>query len=947
MRILNKIVWVGITIATTLLYGQASEISFGDFPKPVPSVSSLSTYVNSPMSNASGIPGISIPLLQLPTYNGDVNLSIGLSYNPMNVSEYEPASQTGTGWSLFAGSVISRSIVAGIDEAYDDVNYSKYIKNTFDDIYYYNLPGISGKFRFKRNIDNNTFELINLTSNKVKITYIAENNTATLIVQSFTIIDEKGIQYIFNDFSRSNKNQDDFTLGGKVYKSAFYLTQIKDSNNGEVANFSYQKDTRYKTGSSTISYEICKLKTISSPGVGKLEISYVYDPSMERTMNDPYQVDKITLKDNYSHLISGYSFEYSLLSYAYSHGDPFMNGTSKRSLKKVKKLDKNSIVTETTEFEYADVPVPTPPLSGIDLNSLCYNYSTYVRPQNIGILKRIINPSGGVVEYNFEPHQVYFDHSSSTYLDTILYGDRYSDPEVQYLDSVLDIVYNTKQSTSYNFTVTGPKTRKIFIAFGTDVLFPPPLYWDTNTPTYVDYFIQGAGGQIYGATCGPNTFTREFDLSPGTYTLQITGSGGRGMANIMKLEHLPLPFKDIAYGAGVRIGNIKHYKSRLESVPVSTIKYEYSNFTDSNSSSGYMYYPEVDERAEYYTLYKNVKVSSSQDNNGYIKYYYQTPDDFPQIPYTGGGVNDKFWPYYAITNGGLLDKKEVYNDQNKLLVSEKIDYTFDVIPGAADYLIRSGVYSKLGWLKKAVNTSTSYFENGKTLTDNSETEYTSFNFQPKITRKNIEGNIEEKIFTYPETGYTNLSNAHILNIPVVVEGKLNGNLVSRSETQYNNSSSTRPTSIISSNIGNTAVKTATIDLYDEKGNILQYTGADGMVTATVFGYNKKLPIAKIEGATYAQVSSLMATIVNASDSDAADPSKESELLAALDDFRNNSQLKDFQITTYTYDPLIGATTVTPTTGIREIYKYDSQNRLIQILDMKGMILKEYKYNYKN
>lgn len=211
----------------------------------------------------------------------------------------------------------------------------------------------------------------------------------------------------------------------------------------------------------------------------------------------------------------------------------------------------------------------------------------------------------------------------------------------------------------------------------------------------------------------------------------------------------------------------------------------------------------------------------------------------------------------------------------------------------------------------------------------------------------MDGRIEEKLITYPETGYANLSAAHILNTAVAAESKINGNLVSRSETKFSNAASTLPTSVTTSNIGNTAQKTATIDLYDERGNVIQYTTADGDVATTIYGYNKSLPIATVESATYAQVSALAQVIVNASDADAADPSKESQLLIALDAFRNNSQLKDFQITTYTYDPLIGATTITPPNGIREIYKYDIQNRLEKVVDMKGRILKEYKYNYKN
>ncbi|REC69944.1 hypothetical protein DRF60_20945, partial [Chryseobacterium elymi] len=74
---------------------------------------------------------------------------------------------------------------------------------------------------------------------------------------------------------------------------------------------------------------------------------------------------------------------------------------------------------------------------------------------------------------------------------------------------------------------------------------------------------------------------------------------------------------------------------------------------------------------------------------------------------------------------------------------------------------------------------------------------------------------------------------------------------------------------------------------------------------------------------------------------------EQSLISALDLFRNNSALSTYQITTYTYDPLIGVRSITPPSGIRELYKYDTANRLEKVIDINGKVLKEYKYNYKN
>jgi hypothetical protein len=136
------------------------------------------------------------------------------------------------------------------------------------------------------------------------------------------------------------------------------------------------------------------------------------------------------------------------------------------------------------------------------------------------------------------------------------------------------------------------------------------------------------------------------------------------------------------------------------------------------------------------------------------------------------------------------------------------------------------------------------------------------------------------------------------------------------------------------------------DKYDNNGNLLQYTlkpdaSGNGTPVAIVWGYNKTQPIAKIEGATYSQVSQYISNIISYSDTN-----DETTLLSELDTFRKQSALAGFQITTYTYFPLIGVRTITPPSGIREYYIYDSANRLKEVHDVNGNILKEYQYHYK-
>lgn len=152
----------------------------------------------------------------------------------------------------------------------------------------------------------------------------------------------------------------------------------------------------------------------------------------------------------------------------------------------------------------------------------------------------------------------------------------------------------------------------------------------------------------------------------------------------------------------------------------------------------------------------------------------------------------------------------------------------------------------------------------------------------------------------------------------------------------------------------------TYDQYDNKGNLLQYTMKNGIPVTIIYGYNRTLPIAKIEGINYISLMNAMGLDDNltnyelldicqksnadASDTEAGNP-KEQLLIDALDNFRK--QNPTYQITTYTYDPLIGVRSITPPSGIREIYTYDNAHRLKEVKDVNGVILKSNEYHYKN
>ncbi len=139
--------------------------------------------------------------------------------------------------------------------------------------------------------------------------------------------------------------------------------------------------------------------------------------------------------------------------------------------------------------------------------------------------------------------------------------------------------------------------------------------------------------------------------------------------------------------------------------------------------------------------------------------------------------------------------------------------------------------------------------------------------------------------------------------------------------------------------------------YDAKGNPVEVSKKDGTKIYYVWGYNQTQPIAKIEG--YDAISSTQLSVINQvisasnldDDTTIGSLGNEGTLRIKLQELRE--ALPEAQVTTFTYDPLIGVTSITDPRGQTIYYQYDGFNRLEFIKDKDGNILKENQYNYKN
>jgi YD repeat-containing protein len=134
---------------------------------------------------------------------------------------------------------------------------------------------------------------------------------------------------------------------------------------------------------------------------------------------------------------------------------------------------------------------------------------------------------------------------------------------------------------------------------------------------------------------------------------------------------------------------------------------------------------------------------------------------------------------------------------------------------------------------------------------------------------------------------------------------------------------------------------------DIQGNITEYKTVNNVYHSIIWGYNRAHPIAKLENTKLSDISTVTIDDLQAKSNLDKDIVSENTLQASLNALRTIPGLSKSQITTFTYNPLIGVTSITDPRGKTIYYEYDSFNRLQYVKDAQKNILKENKYNYKN
>lgn len=623
----------------------------------------------------------------------------------------------------------------------------------------------------------------------------------------------------------------------------------------------------------------------------------------------------------------------------------------------------------------------------------------------IGTLNKITYPTGGTIEYKFESNTF-----SSPYLETNTRESTYSSSNLTNLPVFNNYVSNDSfmdypSQDKHTFEIYTETTIKIkcqlenvmgtrdlgysYESYGNPLgelrrispipnniftyVCPPVWDWSISQP-------QGEGGEI-------TLPERQFTLQPGVYEFEAFTPPNDVYAgwqlfidnfNPLPTGTLPGPY----FGGGIRIKEIKtDAKSRYFKYPAGTMLVE-----------PVLYYLGrrigiPDNIASCYVQVSESKTPLSTFNGGTIVGYdwviedsnYDEDDNYSRLKYTyhneteSDFFDDSFpdSPHYLNYTNGLVKSIEKYkSESSNTTLLEKNEFTYKSTYSNYINVFRDRgqkrhdndllqYYYKIEWPLQSKNVTTLNTDDGKSIV--TETNYT-YNTRDLIqsTSYNLnESEIIQKVkypFDFTDAVSIDMVDKNMIGMHVE-EFSLKDNLVVQgTKTQYFNNSGLYLPKLISRTEFNSPVTESNyvsyykpvlnFDKYDSNGNLLEVSKVNSAHIYYIWGYNSQYPIAKLENFTANDATTIQSVITVAVNASNADNSLESEnlLRLALTNLRNSAS--NAMVTTFTYDPLIGVTSITDPKGYTIFYTYDEFNRLKFVKDAQENILNKNEYNYK-
>lgn len=1120
-------------------YGQ-TKLSFPHVQEMSPNAASIAQYQDCPVSYYTGSAQISIPLYEIDI--DGIKIPLSLNYHSSGIKVAEESSWVGLGWSLDIGGRITRTI-KNVDDFLDGNNDPEHpyfqkgyynapeivdvhtnngsgsiichpntyeyvndnptvsdgsvlgyftLRQKYDsqpDIFYYNLPTISGKFIFDKNKNAVLFD--KSQNVVVQVGYDRVTNDAYFILK-----DAQGNRYIFKDAEKTksyrqkkslNENgttlnclydnntsnfiewkegcYDALTDGPEAipgpanpyeFISCWCLSEIITNRNRSI-RFLYDVEDQYlptqescEIASKVVNWvpvqehdaykSYYQSKTVNRAlRLRKIEYDFGYvnfscsnRKDIKTSASDrSKKLDCISIYNKSSHLIKRFDFDYGYFN-------PDYEGTEYEHVFLRLKLNRvtDSTIDRPYEFSYEEEhSLPAKNSKNTDYWGY-YNGRNYGNTYCVGVfsnnrkysgvkkdsnpeymttymLNSITYPTGGTEYFEYEPHkiQTYFYYRTNddegNPSDLPPGSPSYNSREIVYLNNynkafISDWAYeNYPQDTTIQLNIYGRTALSISCTLdnvsgvrdnsfnygdylGTlyNVDSPQnlihiyneyPLVYESNGTNggvgseitlNTKLYMLDAGTYVFSTGYLPKEVHAEWKLvidkqySPGTYNT------GRDM--------IP-PFE---YGGGLRIKSIRTaYKTRNFTYSEGKMLTEPVLFYLAKRNINGELWPCLIQTSESssslstfnngYTVGYGCVTETIEDDEcpTYTKYYYSNDSECEL-------VDDNFadGPVNIVYTNGLIQKKEVWGDDNLLLKNE---YEYDSTSSQRLKAIydRSLHYYDDEWLsfsyvvewpKMVRDTETVIDESGVEKVLDRVIRYNNHDLISEENTNDGESQYKSLIY-YPfdfastERVYAEMVDSNAVGIPIEIVQIKDGYVCTANRALYmkehgmylpsEHNEITNGSHIDATTFRAKYYQKESFDQYDEYGNICQYSNSDGKLYTYLWGYNYQYPIVEVENATYSQVVDCLGGQNAVNRFLSIDTPTDAEVMNFLNPLANHS-LPNTLVKVYTYMPLIGMTSKTDVNDVTTYYLYDSKNRLYKINDTNNNTVKEFKYHWK-
>jgi hypothetical protein len=888
-----------LTFITHIISAQDYDLQRVSNKSNVEVINSVSNGISVDMFR--GTLNCSIPIYEIK--GREMNFPISINYTANGIKVNEVASGVGLGWNLNVGGGITRIINAVPDNRSVILNSSPYCHNLSSEASsQVNLIGLTGLTKDFYKVSSIGIEEV-LHSQRSTLFLEPMLNENRIVLgdpnTDIKIVDENGTTYYFN-FIDSEKNisssyqADGCQIQQQIYTSFYHLSKIESKN---------------KLDTYTIEYQTFKWSTLfTNDGEGQKIDSHT---TYYKMISSSYKLIQKMPKAIYHNSAKVVEFNYG------NRNDLSFEEFQGNSLVSIDILKYHSSdISKKIQFNYTyfGANVPT--------NSIVFNRLKLDKITAIGYDEEQNELAESLYEFNYErPEMVPAINSyAQDYLG--LYNGKNNNTNLilncdynpNYINSIYDFnPPNSNRSFSFSHSIIGTLNKITFPSKG-----------------YVVFEYEQNELDTPGTTIENPSIIRLLD---GFRIKSITNYN----------------FDDSFVGKK----KYTYLKSKLNETIIngyilssSSASYNYPSLETHTLSKGY-------QNPNDLVHYKNVleiNLDSQDNHNGFIQYI------FGNEPY---GSETEITPFFIMgqidigvsIQGGynykkfdLLTAKKIYNKNLGLLREE--NYTYERI---FDY----EAYNTLG-LSNYPNYQIENIDvndpatRSETILTNSQSSDTSGVFDSKyyvydeffhLVEQNKPNENENISYTYTNYPYISTVTSSIKGVKKYIYSNTQfPHLV----TEIQQANPDKPL--------NTVVK-FTYDEFGNKVETIQHTPGNltnASYESYIYGYNNSLPVAKLVGVKYADIVAIhnrINQIKAASDVEISEASEEN-LRDELNELR-----RDFPqalVTTYTYDPVIGITSITDSKNYTIYSVYDALGRIkfTKEKDLNGNfnILTEGQYN---